>query len=106
VQTCALPISAAGRAFLGGLGIPWNPDERLISLFAYEQPALGDWLRPLVEDVRPTRLLVPEGRVLASLGAWLGDPGLRAGDCRVRGRLSVQVLPFVRQDDLIDCSGA
>ncbi|HLT05803.1 MAG TPA: elongation factor P maturation arginine rhamnosyltransferase EarP [Pseudomonas sp.] len=90
---------AARRAFLGGLGIPWNPDERLISLFAYEQPALGDWLRPLVEDVRPTRLLVPEGRVLASLGAWLGDPGLRAGDCRVRGRLSVQVLPFVRQDD-------
>lgn len=88
----------ARRAFLRGLGVDWRPDERLLSLFAYEQPALADWLRPLEDDHRPTRLLVPEGRVLTSLAAWLGGEPPRAGDRRVRGQLTLQVLPFVSQD--------
>lgn len=88
----------ARRAFLLDLGIAWTPQERLISLFTYEQPSLADWLQPLVDSSRPTRLLVPEGRVLSSLQAWLGGESLRAGDWRVRGQLTVQVLPFVSQD--------
>ena len=96
----------ARRAFLQGLGIDVAANERLVSLFSYEQPALGDWLQPLVDQQPPTRLLVPEGRVLPDLKAWLGVDALRAGDCVTRGRLTVQVLPFVSQatyDTLLWC---
>ncbi|KEZ71306.1 hypothetical protein C5I_0126150, partial [Pseudomonas syringae pv. syringae FF5] len=35
--------SAARQAFLSGLGIEALADARLVSVFAYENPALGRW---------------------------------------------------------------
>jgi uncharacterized repeat protein (TIGR03837 family) len=67
-------------------------------LFAYENRALASWLEALAADTRATQLLVPEGRILADLQAWLGCAALVAGDRQQRGRLQVQVLPFVEQD--------
>ncbi|WP_017905682.1 elongation factor P maturation arginine rhamnosyltransferase EarP [Pseudomonas asplenii] len=90
---------AARREFLRGLGVELGEGERLISLFAYENPAVGGWLEALAADVRPTRLLVPEGRVLADVRDWLGGAGLEIGDSQVRGSLTVQVVPFVPQQD-------
>jgi uncharacterized repeat protein (TIGR03837 family) len=88
----------ARERFLQTLGVELTGDTRLISLFAYENPALPDWLEQLARGPR-TRLLVPEGRILGDLQRWLGVERLAAGDCHPRGALEVQVLPFLAQDD-------
>jgi len=44
-------------------------------------------------------LLVPVGRILADVQRWLGAEDLAAGAREVRGQLTVQVLPFVPQED-------
>ncbi|WP_336331913.1 elongation factor P maturation arginine rhamnosyltransferase EarP [Pseudomonas putida] len=93
----AHPVQRAG--FLAGLGVQAPADARLISLFAYENPQLGGWLDALAEDARRSHLLVPEGRIMPDLCAWLGEHALAAGEIRQRGALTVQVLPFVSQDD-------
>ncbi|MDP3978295.1 MAG: elongation factor P maturation arginine rhamnosyltransferase EarP [Pseudomonas sp.] len=88
----------ARAIFLQGLGVAPIAGARLVSLFAYENRALASWLEALAADSRVTQLLVPEGRILADLQAWLGCAALVAGDRQQRGRLHVQVLPFVEQD--------
>lgn len=89
----------ARQAFLQRLGVHPEAQARLISLFAYENTQLGSWLDALAADTQPTHLLVPQGRILADVGHWLGEPGLAVGDVRLRGSLTVQILPFVSQDD-------
>lgn len=84
--------------FLAHLGVPLLADARLISLFAYENSGLASWLDALAADSRVTQLLVPEGRILNDLQAWLGGSRLAVGERRQRGRLHIQVLPFVEQD--------
>ncbi|WP_053155172.1 elongation factor P maturation arginine rhamnosyltransferase EarP [Pseudomonas sp. Pf153] len=88
---------AQGR-FLQGLGVERVPDARLISLFAYENTGLASWFDAMAADVQAAHVLVPEGRVLGDVGRWLGVEGLAAGAVHRRGALTVQVLPFVRQD--------
>jgi uncharacterized repeat protein (TIGR03837 family) len=88
----------AQRAFLQGLGVDRAPGALLISLFAYENTGLARWLDAMATDSTPTHLLVPEGRVLGDVERWLGVDGLAAGAVHVRDALTVQVLPFVRQD--------
>lgn len=90
--------AAARREALQAFGVRPAGDARLISLFAYENPGLGSWLDALAEAERPTHVLVPEGRVLGDVQAWLGMQALAAGAVQVRGALTVQVLPFVRQE--------
>lgn len=80
-----------------GLDAP-QADELRVSLFAYENPALPRLLDAWAADPRPVTCLVPEGRVLPQLAAWLAVPGLRAGDTGRRGALQVHVLPFMDQD--------
>ncbi|MGF6399309.1 putative repeat protein (TIGR03837 family) [Pseudomonas frederiksbergensis] len=88
----------AQREFLQGLGIDRAPNAQLISLFAYENTGLASWLDTMAADSTPTHLLVPEGRILCDVERWLKVDGLTAGAVHVRGALTVQVLPFVRQD--------
>jgi uncharacterized repeat protein (TIGR03837 family) len=88
----------AQRAFLQDLGVDPAPGAQLISLFAYENTGLASWLDALAGDSMPTHLLVPEGRILGDVEQWLGVNGLVAGDMHVCDALTVQVLPFVRQD--------
>lgn len=85
--------------FLLGLGVEPTDGARLISLFAYENEGLARWLDALAADIRPTQLLVPVGRILADVQRWLGGEGLVVGAREVRGGLTVQVLPFVPQED-------
>ncbi|MDR6714651.1 putative repeat protein (TIGR03837 family) [Pseudomonas hunanensis] len=99
-QREALQQSPDARAqFLAGLGVKVQPGARLISLFAYENPQLGSWLEALASDAQATHLLVPQGRVLADLGQWLGEAELAPGAIHRRGALTVQVVPFVSQED-------
>ncbi|MEH6823204.1 MAG: elongation factor P maturation arginine rhamnosyltransferase EarP [Motiliproteus sp.] len=90
---------AARVAFLKRLGVTPEPNARLISLFAYENTALASWLEALANSTQPVQLLVPEGRIIADLARWLGLNALTAGDLHRRHALTVQVLPFVSQDD-------
>lgn len=90
--------AAAQRQFLQGLGVDRAADAQLISLFAYENAGLASWLDALAADSTPTHLLVPEGRILGDVARWLGVDALAVGDLDVRQALTVQVLPFVRQD--------
>jgi uncharacterized repeat protein (TIGR03837 family) len=85
--------------FLQQLGIKPQPDARLISLFAYENPGLASWLEAMAAAEQPTHLLVPEGRILAELQNWLGLDNLAAGELHTRGTLTVQVIPFLSQSD-------
>ncbi|EJT83076.1 hypothetical protein PPS11_40038 [Pseudomonas putida S11] len=89
----------ARQAFLQGLGVNPEAGALLISLFAYENPQLGNWLEALASGEQPCHLLVPQGRVVAGLGQWLGEAVLQVGSVRKRGALTLQVLPFVSQDD-------
>lgn len=92
--------SAEARAgFLKGLGVQPQPDALLVSLFAYENERLGGWLDALRADTQPVHLLVPQGRILGQLGAWLGEPHLQVGQVYQCASLTVQILPFVSQDD-------
>ena len=88
----------ARAAFLRSIGVTALPGARLISLFAYENAALGSWLEVLAADTQTSQLLVPEGRILADLQAWLGCTSLSAGDVQQRGQLHIQVLPFIQQE--------
>ena len=88
----------AQRDFLATLGVSVTPGDRLMSLFAYENASLGGWLDALADDQRPTHVLVPQGRVLGDVQAWLAVDELAAGTVHRRGALTVQVVPFVRQD--------
>lgn len=85
--------------FLQGLGVTPDDGARLISVFAYENPCIGAWLDALATDSEANHLLVPEGRILGDLQRWLGVDSLRTGARETRGALTVQVLPFVRQED-------
>lgn len=89
---------AASLRFLEGLGVQPQPQERRISLFAYENAALAGWLDALAAGTAATLLLVPEGRVLGDVERWAGT-SLKAGEQYRRDSLRVQVLPFVRQED-------
>ena len=88
----------AQQQFLQSLGVFPAAGARLMSLFAYENAALAGWLDVLATDGRATHLLVPEGRILGDMQRWLGVDRLAAGDIHRRDGLTVQVLPFVRQE--------
>ncbi|MBH3346304.1 elongation factor P maturation arginine rhamnosyltransferase EarP [Pseudomonas parafulva] len=89
----------ARATFLEALGVAPGQDALLIMLFAYENPQLANWLEALATDPQACHVLVPQGRSIAGLAQWLGVTQLEAGDVHVRGSLTVQVLPFVSQDD-------
>lgn len=72
-------------------------DELRVSLFAYENPALAAMLDAWAGGARRVTCLVPEGRILPQLAAWLREP-LEAGMTAARGAVRVRVLPFLDQD--------
>ncbi|MBW8458567.1 MAG: elongation factor P maturation arginine rhamnosyltransferase EarP [Thiobacillus sp.] len=80
-----------------GLQAP-PPDELRVSLFAYENPALPALLDAWAADPCPITCLVPEGRIIPQLAAWLSVPTLQAGAAHRRGALRLRILPFLDQD--------
>lgn len=76
---------------------PREPGQCLVSLFSYENPGLGELLASWSHGKRQVLCLVPEGRVLPGVAAWLGVSGLQPGDRIRKGSLTVTVLPFVEQ---------
>ncbi|MGE5319883.1 MAG: elongation factor P maturation arginine rhamnosyltransferase EarP [Hyphomicrobiaceae bacterium] len=80
-----------------GLETPQAGELRM-SLFAYDNPALPDLLDAWAADTGPVTCLVPEGRVIPQVAAWLAVTDLRAGDAYRRGALQLRILPFLNQD--------
>jgi len=89
----------ARQAFLQGRGVFPASNARLVSLFAYENTGLASWLDAMAAGSVPTHLLVPQGRIMGDLLRWLGVDQLALGSVEQRGALTVQTLPFVRQED-------
>ena len=85
--------------FLATLGVVRQPGARLLSLFAYENAAVAGWLDALAAAAQPSQLLVPEGRVLGDVAAWLDVAQLQPGERHQRGNLQVAIVPFVTQDE-------
>ena len=80
------------------------PGECVVSLFTYENPAIGELMTAWSQGKRQVLCLVPEGRVLPGVAAWFGVIGLQPGDRLRKGHLVVKVLPFVdqsRYDELL-----
>jgi uncharacterized repeat protein (TIGR03837 family) len=89
----------AVQGFLEAFKIPNRPDERRISLFAYRLPSGRQWLDAMARLDFPVRLLVPDApRLLEALGETLGF-SYAPGTVQLHGRLCIQPLPFLAQDD-------
>ena len=93
-----LASSHARAEYLAELGVQQQPDERLISLFAYANAALPSFLAALSQDARTNRLLVLPGVLQRATAAWLGEESLEMGQEYRYGSLIVQVLPYIAQE--------
>lgn len=86
-------------AYRAALGLAsGQPQDLCVSLFAYENPGLPALLEAWAGGPQPVRCLVPEGRSLPQLAAWLGEAELAVGTRRRRGALEIFVLPFTDQE--------
>jgi len=84
------------RAWLAGQGIDWQ-DERLISLFCYEPPALAAWIAQLRGSPEPTRLLVTAGRARQAVEHVLEQENRLQRPSSQRQQLSISYLPRLTQ---------
>jgi uncharacterized repeat protein (TIGR03837 family) len=78
---------------------PPQADATVISLFAYENPAVDALLEQWRDHATPIVLLVPEGRISGALARFFGLPAFAAGTCAQRGNLRAHALAFTRQSD-------
>jgi uncharacterized repeat protein (TIGR03837 family) len=76
-----------------------RPQALTISLFAYENPALGVLLEQWRDGNQPIDLLVPEGRISPQLASFFGRQDFARGSHAEQGQLHVHGLPFVAQPD-------
>ena len=92
-----LASAEARTAELARYGVHNLPgNARLISLFAYENPALRPLLEQLQQGPQPVCLLIPQGRISAGVEDWLQQP-LPVGQPQQRGALTLCTLPFLSQ---------
>jgi len=75
---------------------PILPNERRISLFCYEPPALPELLKQLSQADQPTRLLVAQGRPLRALQTATQALGIPA---QGTDQLRISPLPYLSQTD-------
>lgn len=89
---------AARAAFWRRLAIaPPSARTCMVTLFAYENPALETLLAQWCGGAEELLLLVPEGRVSAAVARFFGRAAFPAGASAERGRLRVRALPFLDQ---------
>lgn len=87
------------RRFLHKLGVYSEPQARLVSVFTYENPAIGSWLDCLMQGEQQHHLLVPPGRIATDIKRWLNVDKLENGVCEVRGQVTIQPVPFLSQQE-------
>ena len=86
-------------AFWQSMGLaPSRPDALHVSLFAYENAALHTLLNSWIKHPQAIVCLVPDGKIVSQLAAWLGETDIRTGMIYRRGHLEFYLLPFLDQD--------
>ncbi|MDQ0032632.1 putative repeat protein (TIGR03837 family) [Variovorax boronicumulans] len=86
-------------SWLAAQQIPWKENERLVSLFCYEPPALAALLAQLAEGPEPTRLLVTAGRAATAVKAHFSNISPENPTLHGHGALSISYLPYLTQPD-------
>ncbi len=88
----------AQTAFWKKLGVSGNSSLK-ISLFCYPYAPLSGLLKAIAGGTRHTIIYVPDSSTLVAVGGQLGIGQLMIGDHISQGNLTLQVLPFLTQDD-------
>ncbi|MBN3855467.1 elongation factor P maturation arginine rhamnosyltransferase EarP [Paraburkholderia sp. Ac-20340] len=78
-------------------GPPPAADATVISLFAYENPAVDALLEQWRDSPTPIVLLVPQGRISGALARFFGVDAFAAGARAERGSLTAHGLAFTEQ---------
>jgi uncharacterized repeat protein (TIGR03837 family)/translation elongation factor P len=86
-------------SWLAAQQIPWKKNERLVSLFCYEPPALSALLAHLAKGPEPTRLLVTAGRAATAVKAHFSNISPENPTLHGHGALSISYLPYLTQPD-------
>jgi uncharacterized repeat protein (TIGR03837 family) len=76
---------------------PPAPDATVISLFAYENPAIDSLLAQWQDHTSPIVLLVPQGRISGAVARFFGLQAFEAGQHAQRGALRAHSLAFTEQ---------
>ena len=87
------------QEFLASLKITVPQDALTVSLFSYDTAPVGRMLHAWEGSSKPVLCLLPAGKPLIPTAAYFGMPTLIPGDRVQRGALTLQVLPFLRQED-------
>lgn len=90
--------SAKSQQFFNQLGIETPENSLVISLFGYENNAIGSLLNAWKNSARQVVCLVPEGKIISSINTHLGLD-LQQQKCIKQGNLKLCVIPFLNQHD-------
>jgi uncharacterized repeat protein (TIGR03837 family) len=69
----------------------------VVSLFAYENPAVGSLLEQWRDNADPITLLIPEGRISGAVASFFGMSSFASGSHARRGNLAAHALAFTDQ---------
>jgi uncharacterized repeat protein (TIGR03837 family) len=76
---------------------PPSAERTVVSLFAYENPAIDTLLAQWRDAASPVVLLVPQGRISGAVARFFGLPQFAAGDSATLGSLAAYAIGFVEQ---------
>lgn len=82
--------------FLKGINIQPQPGSLLISMFAYENPAIQGLLHVWSKSETPIHCLIPQGKILATINSFLTSP-LLPGSPQTLDNLRLETIPFLTQ---------
>lgn len=75
---------------------PAHGSPLLVSLFAYENDAIGSLINAWQSGTQQVHCLIPQGRILNSINPLLDQP-LTPGQPQVKGSLTLEAIPFMDQ---------
>ena len=70
-----------------------------VSLFCYADAPIVDLLESMAASSQPVLCLVPDSGILPTISRYFGASPLKAGDSTSKNNLTLQVLPFLSQND-------
>ncbi len=75
------------------------PNETIVSLFCYQHAPVKYLLEAWSASLSPVRCLLPQGVVVAQVAEWAEKSHLAIGEHIQRGNLTIQVIPFLSQEN-------
>ncbi len=97
IERDSFQTDATNKAsFFQDIGIEPHKNELIISLFGYENSAIGSLLDAWINSPIPILCLVPNSKILPDINRYLGE-SLISGDELIRGALRIKVIPFLSQ---------